>query len=79
MFFSCSVDAKQQYAVAFIDRLLSAINQCNATNQFQYKLSFAYGIVESNPMQPAGLHELISESDCQMDKQKPVTATNCEC
>lgn len=73
-FLALLADAKQQHAVAFIDRLLSAINQCNATNQFQYKLSFAYGIVESNPMQPAGLHELISESDRQMYKQKQSVA-----
>jgi diguanylate cyclase (GGDEF)-like protein len=73
-FLALLADAKQQDAIAFIDRLSSAINQCNATNQLQYKLSFAYGIVESNPMQPACLHELISESDRQMYQQKQSAA-----
>ena len=38
------------------------------------KIPCGLGIVESSPMQPACLHELISESDRQMYQQKQSAA-----
>ena len=63
-------NAKEQHAAMFVEQLRKSINEFNVINPLQYKLSFAYGIVEFNPAQPMGLHELISESDHMMYKQK---------
>jgi diguanylate cyclase (GGDEF)-like protein len=63
-------NAKEQHAVMFVEKLKKSINEFNVINSPQYKLSFAYGIAEFNPAKPMGLHELISESDRMMYKQK---------
>jgi len=73
-FLALIANTKQQDAVKYVHLLAKSIDEFNVNNPLQYKLSFAYGIVEFNPVQPIGLDELISESDRMMYKQKRLIA-----
>ncbi len=55
-----SIDAADMNPEVFLNRLRQNINDCNAKESRQYKLSMSWGTAIYNPESPVSLDELMS-------------------